>query len=111
MRCCRCALAHAVVLEQEAEEAAEGVEAVVGLWERPALGTVDDGGRHLFTAMGGEAVHEDRMGRCLRHDPFVDLEPLEGATPEVRFLLLPHRRPDVGVHGVGSPHGLGRVDR
>ena len=55
--------AHALVLQEEAEEAAEGVEAVVGLREHAALRAVDDARGHLLAAVGGEAVHEDGVAR------------------------------------------------
>ena len=97
------------LLEQPRQQAPEAVQAVVGLGDHPALRPVDHRRRHLLAPVGGQAVHEHRVGRGGRHDPVVDLEALERPGPGLGLGLLAHRRPHVGVHGVGAGHGLVRA--
>jgi hypothetical protein len=58
--------------EHESEGAAGGVEPVVGLLEHHALWPVDHLGRHLDSAVGGQAVHEHRRRIGERHHVGVD---------------------------------------
>ena len=51
--------------------------------------------------------HAVRPGRV--HERGVDLVARERGSPDVGLVLLAHRRPHVGVDGVGALHGLVRV--
>ena len=57
------------------------MQAVLGLVEHHRLRPVDDLGRHLFPAMRGQAVHEDRLRRGRGHHLFRHTEALEGGEP------------------------------
>ena len=59
---------------------------------------------HFVTAMRGEAVHEPRVGRGVRHQLGVDLIRREDTSSRGRFLFLSHRRPHVRVDGIGAAH-------
>ena len=70
-----------------------------------------DGVGNFFVALGRQAVHEDRVGPCLREERIVHLVGAEGALAFHGFLLLAHAGPDVGVDGVGSGSGGGGIVR
>ena len=96
--------------EQERERAACRVQAVVALLEHDALRAVDHVGGHLEAAVRRQAVHEDRARRGQRHHRLVDREALERRDALLLVVLLPHRHPRVGVHGVGAvDRVVGRV--
>ena len=82
-----------------------------GLDPHPAAGPIDHVGGDLLTSMSGEAVQEHGSVLSRAHQPFVDLEPLEGTEALITFGLLAHRRPHVGVDHVGPTHRLDRDDR
>src|SRR5262245_19643473 len=94
------------LLDQPGQQAPEAVQPVVGLRDDPALWAVDHRGGHLLAPVGGEAVHEDRVGSGGRHDPVVDLEALERPQALLGLGLLAHGRPHVGVDHPGARHGL-----
>jgi len=89
-------------LEEEGEGAAGGVEAIVGLLEHHRLGSVDDVGRHLDPAIGGQTVHEHRRRIGERHHVGVDGVALELLHPLLLLGLLAHRHPGVCVDRVRS---------
>ena len=95
--------------EEEFQQRLLGVEAVFGLVPDDALRSFDDGGRDLFAAMGGQAVHEQRVPGGLRHQCVVDLVTGEGLNTLGPFLFLAHTGPDIGNHQIGTlcrAHGI-----
>ena len=87
------------------------VQAVGSLLPDHRAGAVDHLGRDLLAAMGRQAVHEPRVGTGGVHQRGVDRVAAERGAARRGLVLLAHRRPHVGVHRVGSPHGLVRVGR
>ena len=61
--------------------------------------------------MCGQAVEKDGPRGGPTHQGLVDLVAREGVFPLTPLMLLAHRDPDVGAHGVGAGHGLGRIVR
>ena len=72
------------------------VQAVLRLVPHPRLRSLEHRLRHFLPAVGREAVEEDRLRVGAPHQRLVHHVALEGAGPELRLALLPHRRPDVG---------------
>src|SRR3546814_2699451 len=66
-----------------------------------------NGGGDLLAAVGGQAVHEHRIGRGSRHHLVIDAEALEGLAARLRLGLVAHRRPHVRVDGVSALGGFG----
>ena len=66
------------------------MHAVGGLHPDPAAVAVEHSISDLFVAMGRQAMQEDRIGGGQGHQPLIDLEPLEVATPLLGLRLLPH---------------------
>ena len=56
-------------VEAPGEDALLRVQAVLGLVEHHRLRAVDHLVGHLLAAVGGQAVHEDRVGLGLGHQP------------------------------------------
>ena len=77
---------------------------------RRRFGTVDDFVGDFFAAMGGQAVHEQGVFWGLRHQRRVDLIVCEVFQALLRFGLLAHAGPHVGVDGGGFAHRLGGID-
>ena len=73
------------------------VQAVLGLFEDPALRPVHDRRCDLLAAVGGQAVHRDRVGTGRRHQRVVDPVGRERIASLLGLRLLAHRRPGVGV--------------
>ena len=76
----------------------------MALGDDDALRTVDHARRHLLAPVGGQAVEEDGAGGGRRHQRLVDGEALERPLAGDGVVLLAHRHPRVGVHGVGAGH-------
>ena len=74
-----------------------------GLLPHERLRAVDHLGRHLLAAVRRQAVQEDRVGVAAAFiSAVVDREAGERAQPLRALVFLPHRRPHVGVDGVGA---------
>ena len=65
---------------------------------------VDHLAADLLAPVGRQAVQEPRVGRAPPHQRVVDGEAGERGPPRCGLLLLAHRRPHVGVDGVGALH-------
>jgi uncharacterized membrane protein len=58
--------------------------------------------RRFFVAMGGQAVHEERVGFGVRHQRLVDLVGAQLVVPAfLGGLAVMHRDPGVGDHQIG----------
>src|SRR3972149_4204633 len=84
------------------------VKAVLRLVEHGGLRTLHHLVRDLLPAVGGKAVHDDRVPVRDRQQAVVDPESAESPEPPLPLLLLSHARPDVGVENVRAP---GRIER
>src|SRR5262249_2710252 len=62
----------------------------------------------FFAAMRRQAVHEERIRARAVEQPLIDLVALEALEPARPFLLVPHRRPDVGHDQMCALHGFAR---
>src|SRR5262245_8989417 len=76
------------------------VQPVCGLLEDDASRTVENGIGDLLAAMGGEAVHEDRVGYRQSEERLVDLEAGERHPPPGGLSFLPHARPGIRIDHV-----------
>ena len=85
------------------------MEAVLGLVEGGALGTVHDFVGDLVVAVGGEAVEDDGVGLGQLHQLLVDLEILEVSAAADGLLVHAGADPDVCVDDVGAGDGGLRV--
>ena len=81
------------------------VKAVFRLVPHDTLRTVDHRRTHFLTAVGRQAVQENRVLLGTRHQRFVYDVCLERFLPNRLLLLLAHRRPDVSVHHIGAFDG------
>ena len=85
------------------------MQPVLGLVPDGRLGAVEHVLGDLLAVVRGEAVEDDRIGAREREERVVDPVRGEIRAPALRFLLLAHARPDVGVEDVGVLRGLLRV--
>ena len=81
------------------------MQAVLGLVPHRRLRTVDHLRRHLIAAMGGEAMHEDRILVSFSNHLAIDLEGTERRIAPVSVIVA-HRHPYIGRHAIGAPRGL-----
>ena len=87
------------------------MEPVLGLVEDHAAGVVEDGLLDLLARVGGEAVHEERVGLGGGKEFPGDRIGAETAHAFGRLVLLAHAGPDIGIDEIGSGRGLERVGR
>ena len=66
-------------------------------------------GRDLLAPMGRQAVQDDSLGRGASQQLVVDGVARERLAPQLGLVLLAHRRPHVGVEGIGTGGRLGRI--
>ncbi len=83
------------------------MQAVLGLLEDQAARAVQERIGDLLPAMGGQAVHDHRIGRREGEEPVVDLVALERLQPPLPIAFLPHADPGVGVDDVRILERLG----
>ncbi len=95
-------------MQAPGENALLGVQAVLRLVEHHRLRPVDDLVGHLLAPVGGQAVHEQRVGLGAGHQPVIDLVGLQQVVP-ARAVAVAHRHPGVGDDAVGAFHGLVRI--
>ena len=91
-----CALEHGHGLRSQTprEHALLRVQAVFRFVEHDRLGPVDHLVGHLLAAMGGQAMHEDRVRRGVAHELGVDLIGREQIVAPA-LVLVAHRHPAV----------------
>ena len=83
------------------------VQPVLGLVEDHGLRSVHDLVRDLLAAMGGQAMHEDRVLVGHAHQRAVDLIGLQQVVAAA-LVLVAHGDPAIGDDGVGALGGLER---
>src|SRR6185503_6716555 len=77
-----------------------GMQSVLGLVEYDRLRTVDDLVRDLVATVRRQAMHEDRVGPGVLHQPGIDLIGLEQIVAPLA-VAVSHRDPGVGDDTVG----------
>ncbi len=87
------------ISEQHRENRLLRVQPVLGLVEHDGPRAVEDTGGDFLAAVRRQAMHEERVRLGARHQRLVDLIAGKRPFPFARFVLLSHRRPDVGVDG------------
>ena len=85
------------------------MQPVFGLIEDDRRLGLEDLGGHFLAAVRRQAVHEKCARFGHRHEVVVDLIPGEHMAADRRLGFLAHRRPGVGVDGVGAGDGVHRV--
>ncbi|OEI70208.1 Uncharacterized protein Cus16_0834 [Curtobacterium sp. ER1/6] len=85
------------------------MQSVLRLVPDDAARSVDHLGRDLVAAVGGQAVHEDRVVRRVAHQLVVHAVAGEGVEPRLLLVLLAHRHPRVGDDDVRSGDRRDRV--
>src|SRR6516162_7611810 len=96
--------------ETPGEDSLLRVQPVLRFVPDDRLGTIDDPGRHLFTALCRQAMHEDGIGFGMRHQMLVDpIRRQEVVTVDTR--LNAHRNPRVGDDAICSGDRLHRICR
>ena len=78
------------------------MQAVFGLGEDGVCVGFECGFRDFQSAVGGEAMEDERAGFCELQDLVVDLVARELRFAVFGFLFLAHAHPDVGVEDVGA---------
>src|SRR5438093_269536 len=91
---------------QRRKERLLDVQPVLGLVPDARLRALDHLGRDFLAPMRGEAVQEDGRGIGELHQLGVHRVAAERVAARLRFALLPHRGPNVGVDDVGARHRL-----
>ena len=85
------------------------MQSVAGLVVDDRVGRGHDLARDLLASVRRQAVHEERVGRGMRHELGVHLVALEGRDAHVVLGLVAHGGPGVGEHHVGALDGGHRV--
>src|SRR6266700_810483 len=88
-------------LETPGQNALLRVQTVFGLVEHHRLRTVDHLVGDFLAAMRGQAMHEQRVGSCQRHQLGVDLIGLQQIVA-MFAVLVAHRHPGVGDDAIGT---------
>src|SRR5688500_946743 len=86
--------------EQEDNHSRLRPNAVFGLVEHDRGLALHGLGGDFFATVRGEVVHYERSPRGLSHQFGVELVPGEGDAAPLRFALLAHRSPDIGIDGL-----------
>src|SRR5207302_8518853 len=89
-----------ILAHQRRQERLLHVQPVLGFVPHTRLRAFDHVCRNLLAAVGGEAMQEDGLRIGELHQVRVDRIAAERVAPRLGLLLLPHRRPHVGVHHV-----------
>ena len=76
------------------------MQPVLGLVEHDRMRAVHDLVGDFFTAVGGQAMHEKRIGLSQRHQPVVDLITFEQVVA-AGAVAVSHRDPGVGDDAIG----------
>src|SRR5277367_405627 len=92
--------------EQRVQDRLLNVQAIFCLVVNDRARRVYNAGADLKTAVGGQAVQEDRIGRGLREERFIDLISGEGFFASGGFGFLAHARPNIGVNGLRARYSL-----
>ena len=85
------------------------MQPVLGFDQHARPGTVQDGRRHLFVAMGRQTVKKDGVRGGPVHERLVDLVRRECGLPSRALVLLSHGGPNVGGHHACALDGFVRV--
>src|SRR5947207_9658791 len=85
------------------------MQPVFGLVEYNRIRTLDDFVFYFFAPMGGEVVHDYRVGLCQPDKLSVQDEARKVFLAACSLLLLAHADPDIGVEHVGAFRGGLRV--
>ena len=92
--------------QQREQKRLLAVQPVLGLIEDHRHRRLEDVGRDFFVTVGRQAVHERGAIARMPHHRHGHLIAVECALPLRGFGFLSHRRPDVGVDGVGTSDRL-----
>src|SRR5690349_19930489 len=85
------------------------MKTILGFVPDTALWAVDDVGGNLLASVRRQAVEKDRLLRRLLHELRVHRVLREGSGALLLLLLLPHRRPDVGVDDIRAIRCFHRI--
>ena len=83
------------------------MQTVLGLVKHDRLRAIQNVRRNLFSPMGGETVHDQRVRFRQAHRLGIDLIGGERLATDRPFRLLAHARPHIGIDRVRLTHGLG----
>src|SRR3954462_9793104 len=85
------------------------VQPVFRLVEYHRTRSVDDFVGYFPSPMSWEAVHKHSVRGGVLHELSIDLIGNESSETFLRFILLSHAGPHIGVHGVSSGYGFSRI--
>jgi len=111
------------LLQQKLQQRLLYVQPVFRLIPDDGLWSVNHFGRNFLSPMRGQAMHKNRIGSGLSHDPFIHLEPGKCLFANLLFLFLTHGCPHIRGDKIGaaccpnrqikqvnlSPQGPGRL--
>ena len=108
LNCCKCLI---VAIAAASTARFLNVQAVFGLIKRDALRRFHHFVGHFQAALGGQAMHKQRVLAGFLQQRFVHLIRSEKLCAFLRFGFLSHAGPHVGVNGMRGFHGLDRIVR
>ena len=85
------------------------MQTILGFVPDDRLRAIDDFCRYLFTTMGGQAVHEQRILVRAIHLGSINDPAVEGFQARCVFLLVSHAGPHIGGYEVSAFAGISRI--